>query len=232
MIAVVLAAGRGTRLPGPVPKPLAPVAGTAAIDRILGALGDDGFADVAVVTGYRGDEVEDHIGAAYPETRFCRQTQPVGTADAVRAARETVGDGPFLLAWADVILAPGSYRRVADAVSGHDGALGVNHLNDRSAGSAVTIEDRLAVSIVEKPMPLPGWNLTGVLALSFGIWAHIDALEPSVRGEYELPEAVDAWIAAGATVAAVAMEGPVFEIGTPAGLAEADAYFAADTRDR
>ena len=88
MIAVVLAAGRGTRLGADVPKPLVPVAGVAAIDRILGALANDGFADVVVVTGYRGDEVEEHISSAHPATRFCTQAQPVGTADATLAAEE------------------------------------------------------------------------------------------------------------------------------------------------
>lgn len=232
MIGVVLAAGRGTRLAAPLPKPLVRVAGVAAIDRVLGALFDDGFSDVVVVTGFRGNEVEDHISSAHPGVRFCSQVEPVGTADAVLAARDAVGDAPFLLSWADVIVPRGTHRDVANAASGLDGAVAINHLDDRSSGGAVTVGHGRVSGIVEKPEPLPGWNLTGVLALSPGIWEHIETLEPSVRGEYEVPEAVDAWITAGAEIAAVPIEGPVFEIGTPSGLAEADAYLSADTRDR
>lgn len=232
MIAVVLAAGHGTRLDAAVPKPLVTVAGVPVIERILTGLADDGFTDVVVVTGHRADEVERHITGTYPEIRFSRQDHPAGTGHALLAAREAIGDAPFLLSWADVIVAPGTYRRTADAATGHDGSVAINHLDDLSAGGAVSIENGLVSSIFEKPAPMPGWNLTGVLALAPGIWEHVSALEPSVRGEYEVPAAVNAWIAEGAAVAAVPVEGPVFEIGTRQGLEAAVAYLTEDTRDR
>lgn len=233
MIAVVLAAGRGTRL-GAVgkdtPKPLVPVAGVPVIDRILDALGADGFTDVVVVTGHRADEVEEHL--ATRPLRFARQNEPRGTADAVLAARDVVGDAPFLVTWVDVLVEPGTYRRVAAAATDADAAVAVNHLDDLSAGGAVAIDDSMVTKITEKPGPVAGWNLTGVLALDAPVWPHLEAVGPSVRGEYELPDAVNAWIGDGARISAVPVEGAVFEIGTPQGLNAASAAYSGETRSR
>src|SRR3970282_397700 len=117
--------------------------------------------------------------------------------------------------WADVIVETRTYRRVAEALTGLDGALAVNHLDDRSSGGAVAIDDGVVTGITEKPDPGAGWNLTGVLALDTGVWPFVEAVPRSVRGEYELTEAIDHWVSAGARVAAVSVEGPVFEIGPP-----------------
>ncbi len=231
MIAVVLAAGRGTRLGDiGVPKPLVPVGGVAVIDRILDGLASDGFEEAIVITGHGADEVErhvvDHHGVG---VRFARQAEPLGTAHALRAARDLLGEAPFLVTWADVIVEPRAYRRVADAATGHDAAVAVNHVADLSAGGAVSLSNGLVTGVTEKPGPGAGWNLTGILALDPLVWPYVDGVEQSVRGEFELPEAIDAWVGDGASIAAVPMDGKVFEIGTPEGLAAASSYFSGET---
>lgn len=234
MIAVVLAAGRGTRLGGvrkDTPKPLVPVAGVPVIDRILDALEADRFADVVVVTGDRADEVEQHL-ATRSGVRFARQDEPRGTADAVLAAHDAVGDAPFLVTWVDVLVEPGTYRRVAAAATDADAAVAVNRLDDLSAGGAVAIDDGMVTGVTEKPGPVAGWNLTGISALDAPIWPHLESVGPSVRGEYELPDAINAWIGDGARISAVAVEGAVFEIGTPEGLSAASAAYSGETRSR
>lgn len=233
MIAVALAAGRGTRLGAigrDTPKALVPVAGVPVIDRILDALGADGFTDVVVVTGHRADEVERRL--ATRSARFVRQEEPLGTADAMRAARDAVGDSPFLVTWVDVLVEPGTYRRVAAAATDVDAAVAVNHLDDLSAGGAVAVGDGMVTGVTEKPGPVAGWNLTGVLALDAPVWPHVEAVERSVRGEYELPDAINAWIGDGARITAVPVEGVVFEIGSPQGLSAASAAYSGETRSR
>ena len=69
-----------------------------------------------------------------------------------------------------------------------------------------------------------------ILALPPAVWPSIEGAARSVRGEHELPEAIDAWIREGARVWAVPMDEPVFEIGSPSGLAAATAYW--ENRDR
>lgn len=64
--AVILAAGRGSRLAGAIrnrPKCLAGVGGVALIERQLSLLAAAGIGDVAVVTGYRADAVRKVVGA-------------------------------------------------------------------------------------------------------------------------------------------------------------------------
>lgn len=64
MHAVILAAGRGSRL-GPLsasrPKPLLPLAGTALLTRLLRSLSAAGCGPVTLVTGYRPDAFTAHI---------------------------------------------------------------------------------------------------------------------------------------------------------------------------
>jgi dTDP-glucose pyrophosphorylase len=60
----------------------------------------------------------------------------------------------------------------------------------------------------------------------------VEAVERSVRGEYELPDAINAWIGDGARIAAVLVEGIVFEIGTPQSLNAASAAYSGETRSR
>jgi len=227
VIAVVLAGGRGTRLGVDVPKPLVPIAGVPVIDRILDALAGDAVGDVVVVTGHRAEEVEGHLSGT--AVRFARQQEPLGTADALLAARDAVGHAPFLVTWADVVVEPGTYRRVAEAAGDHDGAVAINPLDDLSSGGSVKVENGLVSSIVEKPGPVAGWNLTGVLALRSTVWPHLEAVERSVRGEYELPDAINAWIEDGARIGSVPIDGPVFEVGTPHGVAAATAYFSGNS---
>ncbi len=57
--ALILAAGYGSRLSPAqsIPKPLTPLAGEPSIVRLIRQFHDAGIAEVAIVVGYRGDEV-------------------------------------------------------------------------------------------------------------------------------------------------------------------------------
>ncbi|MGH7822525.1 MAG: nucleotidyltransferase family protein, partial [Candidatus Binatia bacterium] len=62
--AIVLAAGRGTRmkqLTEDVPKPMLAVAGRPLLEWIVEALGEAGIERLVVVTGYRAERIEDHF---------------------------------------------------------------------------------------------------------------------------------------------------------------------------
>lgn len=228
MIALVLAAGRGTRLGSTVPKPLVPIAGIPMIDRILDGLAEDGFSDVVVVTGHEADRIERHLAGR--DVAFARQLEPAGTADALLAARTAIGDEPFVLTWVDVLVPAGTYAAVAADRHDHDGAIAVDRVDDASSGGLVTMEGDLVTRITEKPGPVAGWNLTGVLALDAVVWPHAAAVERSPRGELELPDALNAWIDGGARICGTPVEGPVFEVGTHAGRDAANAAYANDER--
>ena len=231
--AVVLAAGRGTRL-GAIthdrPKPMVPVGGRPLIGNIAGAIAATGIRSLVVVTGYLAETVEDYLAAASPiPVSFVRQEHRNGTAGAVRLARHALGDKPFLLSWGDIATDPQHFDQVMAAWRpGLAAAVGVNPVPDVSRLSAYVFgEDMRITQIVEKPTASPPslWNGTGILCLGPEIWGHIGDVGPSVRNELEIPDVLSALLRAGHRLEAVPLNGPWFDIGTPESLAAAQAAF-------
>ena len=62
-IAIVLAAGKGTRMNSGLLKVLHDAAGKTLLTWVLDALSDAGCHDQIVVVGYGGDKVRAHVGA-------------------------------------------------------------------------------------------------------------------------------------------------------------------------
>lgn len=232
--AVVLAAGRGTRLgelTAATPKPLLQIGGRAAIDRIIDSLADGGLEEIAVVTGHLAEQLERHVASTsqLPVT-FVRQLQQNGTGGALLAARDFVGDQPFVLCWGDIAADPSIYTRVIETWGTDVAAVvAVNRLADVSQGSAVVFDEQHRITaIVEKPASPPpsNWNSAGVMLLGPKIWPHLARLQPSPRGELELTDALAALIRTNAAVLAAPFEERWFDIGTAASLRAADAAFS------
>jgi bifunctional UDP-N-acetylglucosamine pyrophosphorylase/glucosamine-1-phosphate N-acetyltransferase/UDP-N-acetylglucosamine pyrophosphorylase len=85
-VAVVLAAGKGTRMKSELPKVLIPVAGRPMIDYALDTLSAAGIHDVFVVVGYRADLVRAALANRRGVT-FVEQTEQLGTGHAVMVCR-------------------------------------------------------------------------------------------------------------------------------------------------
>jgi bifunctional UDP-N-acetylglucosamine pyrophosphorylase/glucosamine-1-phosphate N-acetyltransferase/UDP-N-acetylglucosamine pyrophosphorylase len=101
-VAIVLAAGKGTRMKSDLPKVLLPVAGRPMIDYVLEALAAGGVERIVVVVGYRGELVRQHL-AGRPGLTFVEQREQLGTGHAVMCCRETLADhvGPVLIVTGD-----------------------------------------------------------------------------------------------------------------------------------
>lgn len=238
--AVLLAAGRGTRLgdlTSSTPKPLLQVGGRPIVVRILDGLIAAGIREVTIVTGYLAEVLERELGngaASGLDVRYVRQAALDGTARALTLARDRLGDELFLFAWGDIVVRGENYRHVVRASRFADAVIAVNDVDDPWAGAAVYVERDaggalLVRRIVEKPAPGTSstrWNNAGFGVLGPAIWPLIDALEPSPRGEYELPRAIEKLVEAGARVVAVPVEGPWFDVGTPESLEAARLAFA------
>lgn len=233
--AVLLAAGRGTRLGDltrETPKPLLEVGGEPIIVRILRGLAAAGVQDVTVVTGHLAQALEAALGdgGRWGLTLRCiRQEELDGTARAAALARPFLRGGPFFVGWGDIAVEAGNYCRVVAGARETGAAIAVNEVDDPWVGAAVYVDNAMRVlRIIEKPpkgTSTTRWNNAGLSVLPPAIWDEVERLDPSPRGEYELPQAIAAFVAAGHPVVAVPIEGPWFDIGTPENLAEARRYF-------
>lgn len=97
-LAIVLAAGKGTRMKSDLPKVLFPVCGRPMIEYVLDALTASGIDQTLAVVGYRSDLVRSTLGDR-PGLTYVEQPEQLGTGHAVMVCREhLVGhDGPVLV---------------------------------------------------------------------------------------------------------------------------------------
>lgn len=117
--AIVLAAGKGTRMKSDLPKVLVPIAGRPMIDFVLDMLDACGVRRQLIVVGYRSDLVREHLAsrrtacstpaASASELVFVEQTEQLGTGHAVMVCREQLAgvgggagvNGPVLIVTGD-----------------------------------------------------------------------------------------------------------------------------------
>jgi bifunctional UDP-N-acetylglucosamine pyrophosphorylase/glucosamine-1-phosphate N-acetyltransferase/UDP-N-acetylglucosamine pyrophosphorylase len=101
-IAVVLAAGKGTRMKSDLPKVLIEICGRPMVEYVLDALSAAGVNRVLLVVGYRSDLVRQRL-AGRRGLAFVEQTEQLGTGHAVMMCREhlTRQNGPVLVVTGD-----------------------------------------------------------------------------------------------------------------------------------
>jgi bifunctional UDP-N-acetylglucosamine pyrophosphorylase / glucosamine-1-phosphate N-acetyltransferase len=99
--AVVLAAGKGTRMKSELPKVLFPVLGRPMIHWVIEALRTAGVREIIVVVGYREDLVRAELASS--QVSFAVQAQQLGTGHAVQVTRPLLekGNSPVLVVAGD-----------------------------------------------------------------------------------------------------------------------------------
>jgi dTDP-glucose pyrophosphorylase len=123
MKAVILAAGKGTRmkeLTNELPKPMLNVPGTGKpiLEHIVAGIISAGVRDIFIVTGFRADVIENHFsnGSKWNAQIVCgRQEAQNGTGKAPEVAKDFVGDSPFLLTYGDILVRDASGLRIVNA---------------------------------------------------------------------------------------------------------------------
>src|SRR6188474_1360446 len=88
-VAVVLAAGMGTRMKSDLPKVLVPVLGRPMIHFVIDALEAAGIDRKIVVVGYRADDVRASL-ADRRNVEFALQAERLGTGHAVKMAQSNL----------------------------------------------------------------------------------------------------------------------------------------------
>ncbi|MFL6030028.1 MAG: NTP transferase domain-containing protein, partial [Gaiellaceae bacterium] len=90
LAAVVMAGGLGTRMRSATPKHLHPLLGRRLVDWVLAAARPLGPQPLVVVAS-------PETAAAFEDLTVAVQDEPLGTGDAVRRARDAVGDAQEVL---------------------------------------------------------------------------------------------------------------------------------------
>jgi NDP-sugar pyrophosphorylase family protein len=223
----ILAGGLGTRLGEAVrdtPKPLLEVAGRPFLLHQLALLADHGARDVVVCVGYRGDQIAEVIG----ESRFGLRLRYSfdspeldGTLGAIRRALPLLGER-FLVLYGDTYLRI-PYEAVDEAWRSSElpGLMTVLRNKGRWDTSNVVFGDG-RVERYDKRNPSPGmeWIDYGLGGLEAGV---VDA---AGAGERDLAVLYSALAERGQLFGYEATE-RFYEIGTPAALAETDAFLGA-----
>lgn len=228
--AVILAAGRGTRmgeLTRETPKPLLPLNGRPMLHHIFDRIAAAGVAQVLLVTGYLADQMEAvAAGHGLPVT-FRRQQEVNGTAKAALLAREWVAADPFLLTFGDILAEPQHYAGMRDDYPGTDGVLAARHVADPWQGAAVYVDEHRRVErIIEKPpqgTSTTNWNSAGIYVFSPRIFDELERVPLSQRGEYELTSAITQSIDAGRHLRMFPLDGDWLDVGRPEDLSRAHA---------
>ncbi len=240
MKAVVLAAGKGTRMKeitDSIPKPMVDVGGRPMLWQVLTALGRAGVDEAAVIVGYRADVIRDYFGdgadVGVSVSYFTQKTQD-GTGRAADPARDFLSDGPFFFTFGDILTEPAAYEQMAEAFARErtDLLLAVRTVDDPYKGAAVYVRDGLVERLVEKPPK--GTSDTcyinaGIFVTRPVLFDYTARLELSERGEYEIPDAIRMMIADGLAVRPFELADYWRDIGTPEDL-EAAGEDAKDKR--
>ncbi|EMA47100.1 UTP--glucose-1-phosphate uridylyltransferase AglF [Halobiforma nitratireducens] len=224
MQAVVLSAGKGTRL-RPLteekPKVLVEVDGRPILEDVFDNLLEIGADELIVVVGYLKEQIMDRYGDSYkgvPIT-YAHQREQLGLAHAILQVEPYVDDDFVLLLGDNVFRA-----NLADVVNRQreqraDAAFLVEQVPEEEAsryGVLDTNEYGEIVEVVEKPEEPPS-NLvmTGFYTFTPAIFHACHLVQQSDRGEYELPDAIDLLIQSGRTIDAIRMEGWRVDVGYP-----------------
>ena len=101
-MAIVLAAGQGTRMKSDLPKVLCTALGRPLLDYVLDALVAAGVTRIVVVVGYRGELVRAAV-ASRPQLTCVEQTERLGTGHAVKMCRAHIDEfrGPVVIVAGD-----------------------------------------------------------------------------------------------------------------------------------
>ncbi len=232
MKTLILVGGLGTRLQALVPdrpKPVAEFGGKPFLEYQIERLRPQGFADVVLCVGHRAEQIRDHFGDGRRwnvRIRYSVETEPLGTAGAIRNAQPFVED-TFLVLNGDSYLGANfadmveCHRRARSADPRVAGTLAAVAVEDTSAYGALEMEgEGHILTFREKGQAGAGWINGGAYVLEPAILGLIpDGQAVSVERE-TFPLALER----GRRLLGYRVEGFFVDIGTPEGYRRFERY--------
>jgi len=239
--AVVLAAGKGTRMHRPGPKVLTPLAGRPMIHYVMDTLAQLDPGRIVVVVGHQAPQVQQSL-APWPQVQFALQEQQRGTGHAVQVCRELLrdhagavliltGDSPLVRAESLRQLLDRFHREQAACVLGtaiKDDPTGFGRIVRNQQGDFLAIVEEKDAT--EQQRCIREVNLSCYVFAPADLWESLDHVQPKNRqGEYYLTDCPGILRRWGRRVLACPVHQPLesISINTPEELQQAEAALAA-----
>ncbi|MEM1423120.1 MAG: NTP transferase domain-containing protein [Planctomycetota bacterium] len=252
--AVILAAGKGTRMRSDLPKVAHEVAGAPMVLWVAKACAGAGCSRIVVVVGYEQETVraifEDAWSEDLPPVEFCVQEEQLGTGHAVRYAHALLaseasgaGHAVFVLAGDGPLIRPETLNTLHGLFreTGAAAALATSRIADPSGyGRIVRDDDGVFTGIVEQNDATPEQRAIDEVNPSYycfdaqKLFASLASLAPSgASGEYYITDVPALLLASGERVEVVDAVPPedVLSINTPEQLGDVDAVLRARLRE-
>ena len=198
--ALILAAGKGTRMKGRIPKVLQPVLGEPMLFYVVEAVRKAGIEHVAVVVGHGGDEVASYLKEHYKDVSVIWQKEQLGTGHAVQMARPWWSslDSLLVLCGDTPLLEPHLIETFAEKVATESAACGlVSFTAEDPSGYGRVFSSANGVFVVEHKDATPEQRCCS--EVNSGIYLfQSSCLEEALgslttanaQGEYYLPDVV------------------------------------------
>jgi UDP-N-acetylglucosamine diphosphorylase/glucosamine-1-phosphate N-acetyltransferase len=236
-VAIVMAAGKGTRMKSDLPKVLVPLGGRPMVEYVLDAIRAAGIERIVVVVGYRADLVRETL-SKWHGLEFFEQSPQLGTGHAVMVCRPGLENhtGPILILTGDTpLVQPATLRKMLDefaqtkpaclmgtAEKGNPTGLG-RVVRDAAGNFQAIVEEKDATP---QQKAIREVNMSYYLFDSRELWHALDCVRnDNAQGEYYLTDCPGILKQEGKPVRALcALVGcETLSINTPAELAEAEA---------
>lgn len=231
MKAVILAAGKGTRMQGlcdALPKPLLPIANQPMLAHTIGQMEAGGVTEALLVIGHQAQLVRMALGRECGGVAldYVIQSDPKGTGEATALAEEFAAGEPFVMMFGDIATSGVHVPEIVRIYREEQPAaiLSVRYFRDPASGGAVYLDGNRVERIVERPQP--GETTThyinaGICVFPPRIFDLLRRVPLSPRGEYELTDALAMLIDGGGTVRAYELQHFWVNVTDPAAYLEA-----------
>lgn len=197
MKAVILAAGKGTRLlplTEKTHKGLLTIGNKALLEHTINSLVENKIKDIFLVVNYRKEDIMNHFGDGSKfgvKIKYLYQENPKGgTADAVRCSKDKIKES-FILLNGDILFHPSIIKKLIESYKDCDGLIACKKVKNTKEFGILKVENGKISRIFEKSENPPSdlANL-GIYLLPEEIFDAIDKTPLSKRGEYELTDSI------------------------------------------
>lgn len=216
-VAVVLAAGKGTRMKSDLPKVLHEVCGKSMVEHVFDAVREAGVTRIVCVIGHEADLMRERL-SGHADVEFALQAEQLGTGHAVQMAADALvdHDGPVLVLAGDTpLLRAASLQGLLDELTSNSAVCVIGSaITENNAGLGRVVRDETSGFeriVEEKDARAENPELLAITEINTGCYAFdsralfesLGQLKPiNNQGEYYLTDCPKILKSAGRTVLA------------------------------